>query len=595
MKKLFITVMLIAASWSAQAQKQQSGFTVLKKDIPDPAKAILVVTSNFEGSVYLTAGGTAYPINLIFQWNIKKVNCSYVEPGEYELISTAVNYESGNWKITEYFPFTGSIRLEAGKAYFLHIETTFVPKGKPTCDLQTSPERLAAGKEKFQRYFPKVFSSVKGELEPAVFLPTPKMRAVGDALLDEKFADNSRGWPTFDDGIHKSYVANNSLIIENNGADSCVLTLPVDFPNSFDVRLETTWAGGNNNKAFGLILGRDNKNNLRYYIANNGHFSVQRWFYPNYITVQWPLFAKDWSKYDCINTGVGAKNEIRVQNVKLEGTYLWMTSVFINDVMVARNIYKIDITSKANMIGKGVMGIISYGPQNVAVNRLILSELQEKGSQDARVVSTPTPPAPPAPAPSATELTWRDMLKQAISANPRHTWDDGDRYKGQDMSNGMGAYLWGNGGMYFGDLREKNRNGYGIDIAPDGNDIVNCPGCKYYAGNWANGEKNGVGACYDAAGKMLYIGEFKDGRPAHAYPSTGDNAAYRFEILNYDGGKYIGETFNGRRDGYGVYIWKTGDFWFGGWKDGARSGAGLYIYNNGNLLTGTWKGDTHTQ
>ena len=585
MKKVIITLMLMVASWSAQAQKQQTGFTWIRNDIPDPAKAILVVTSNCIGSVYLTPGSTAYPINLYDLTDKKRESTTrgyyFLEPGEYEFIT----FVSGS----TYFPFKGSFRLEAGKAYFLgYIEG--VPAGgrAPTCELQTNPERLAECMEKFQQKYPQIFSAVKGEMEPVAFLPTQKMRAVGNARLDETFADNSRGWPTSDG---KSYVANNSLIIENNATDSCVLSLPVDFPKSFDVRLETTWTGGNNSRAFGLVLGFDNVNNLRYYITNNGHFSVQRWFYPKYFVYPWPLFAKEWHKYDCINTGNGAKNEIRVQNVKLEGTYFWMTSVFINDVMVARNTYKIDVSSKTNIIRKGVMGIISYGPQNIAVNRLTFSELKEKGSQDARVVSTPTPHAPPQ---SATELTWRDMLKQAISANPANNWDNGDRYKGQAMANGMGAYLWSDGTMYYGSWVENKRTGYGIYITPDGYTVLNCPDCKYYAGNWSNSEKSGTGSCYDATGKLLYRGEFKDDRPVGTYPSTDDNAAYKFELFNYDNGKCIGETYNGRRHGYGIYVWQTGNLWFGWWKDGLRDGAGLYIYNNGNLLTGTWKGDTHT-
>jgi hypothetical protein len=186
------------------------------------------------------------------------------------------------------------------------------------------------------------------------------------------------------------------------------------------------------------------------------------------------------------------------------------------------------------------------------------------------------------------------MLTQAISANPSNIFDNGDRYKGQSRLNGMGAYLWSDGTMYLGSASENKRNGYGIYIAADGNTLNNCPDCKYFAGNWLNGEKSGVGACYDIAGKLLYLGEFKDDRPVHAYPSTGDFAAYKFDVINFDNGKYIGETANERRDGYGVYVWKSGDVWLGGWKDGLRVGAGLYIYNNGNLLTGTWQGDTHT-
>ena len=244
-----------------------------------------------------------------------------------------------------------------------------------------------------------------------------------------------------------------------------------------------------------------------------------------------------------------------------------------------------------NFGGMDLSNIILYVPQAA-----IASYRSAVGWKEFRYIhSIGSKPTPPTSAKSVPEITWHNMLKQAISANPTNTWDTGNRYKGQNMSNGMGAFLWGSGTMYFGSFIENKKNGYGINIVTDGKINTNCPDCKYYVGNWSNDLKSGAGACYDASGKLLYRGEFSEDWPVGVYPLTDENAAYKFEIINYDDRKYIGETCDGRRHGYGILVWQTGDLWFGWMKDGARDGAGLHIYKNGNLLSGTWKGDTHYQ
>ena len=186
---------------------------------------------------------------------------------------------------------------------------------------------------------------------------------------------------------------------------------------------------------------------------------------------------------------------------------------------------------------------------------------------------------------------WYDMLKQAVSSNPTNTWEDGDKYKGQSRTNGLGVYLWDNGDIYFGNSKENRRNGYGVYVVMS-DIILNCPDCKYYAGNWSNGIKSGEGFCYDASGNLLYFGEFKENKPQGGYPSTGTNFdPYKFAVKDYDNGKYIGQTKNGKKQGYGLYIFNNGDIWFGWWKDDTRDGAGITIFNSGTLQTGNWKGN----
>jgi len=192
---------------------------------------------------------------------------------------------------------------------------------------------------------------------------------------------------------------------------------------------------------------------------------------------------------------------------------------------------------------------------------------------------------------------WHNMLKQSISTNPKYSCDCGDIYKGEDRTNGMGAYLWDDGAMYFGSFLKNAKDGYGISlIGSDGNTVKNCPNAKYYVGEWSNGKKNGTGSCYDASGKLIYHGVFMDDIPQATYPTTGNYSSFKFEIIDFgsDGMLYIGETKDGKMNGYGIFVWDNGDLWFGKLKDDLRDGRGIYIWKNGHTHTGTWKGVTQT-
>ena len=194
MKKLIITVMLVLAASSILAQK--TVWRHLDKDKPDPTKAVLAVTSNKpEGLIRVTKGNTAYellcPINSKFNFTQdneeKSVRYYYIEPGEYEFTAYITSiFLSKKYPMremyTKNFNFTGSFRLEAGKAYYfghvivnIPINTvnnvqSIDPDAKQTCTIDTNVENRVMIREKFQKNLPKVFNSVKGEIEQVVFL-----------------------------------------------------------------------------------------------------------------------------------------------------------------------------------------------------------------------------------------------------------------------------------------------------------------------------------------------------------------------------------------------------------------------------------------
>lgn len=199
---------------------------------------------------------------------------------------------------------------------------------------------------------------------------------------------------------------------------------------------------------------------------------------------------------------------------------------------------------------------------------------------------------------SSSNLSWRDMLIQAITTNPTQTLNNG-KYKGQKSDgsrNGLGAYTWTDTkDVYFGKFAANSRDGYGIYIIGNDNIIANCPKCKYYVGNCSKDNKQGKGTCYDETGKLIYYGDFTNDKPTGTYPITGYDT-YKFEVVNYnDGNKYIGETKEGKRSGKGIYVWIDGGLWYGEWKDGIRSGFGIYITKDGTITTGTWNGDNYSK
>ena len=183
-------------------------------------------------------------------------------------------------------------------------------------------------------------------------------------------------------------------------------------------------------------------------------------------------------------------------------------------------------------------------------------------------------------------MSWRENLKNAISTNGRNT--DNGIFKGENTSDGMGAYLWNNGDTYIGNFRDNSAYGQGIFIigsVTDNRNISNCPNAKYYVGSWSGGVKVGTGRCYDASGKLIYNGEFRDDKPTGSYPSTGNYSAYKFEPIILDNyNKLIGEILNGRLHGYSIIVWQDGRICFSWWKDGIINDTNICIENDGSVV-----------
>lgn len=162
---------------------------------------------------------------------------------------------------------------------------------------------------------------------------------------------------------------------------------------------------------------------------------------------------------------------------------------------------------------------------------------------------------------------------------------------------GYRLYIWGEYNMLEIGWNNKQGKNDGVNLLFAGSKetriVLNCPNARFFVGEESDGEKNGMGTCYDKYGSLIYYGPFRDNKPTGTYPTPGDGYKnYRFELIEYtDGDRYIGETKYGKRQGKGLYIWKDGSCWYGAWKDDSRDGRGVYFSPEGKRTTGNWKGD----
>lgn len=192
---------------------------------------------------------------------------------------------------------------------------------------------------------------------------------------------------------------------------------------------------------------------------------------------------------------------------------------------------------------------------------------------------------------SLSKGAWRTHMRKVLDYVTKRTTNGA--YKGQIYNGskyGYGVYWWKEGDYLFGYWSNNRKTGYGIYIYGDGYEMENCPECVYFVGYSVKSDR---GACYDKYGNLIYFGDFSNGRPTGTYPTTDNYSSYKFECKEYDGDRYIGETYKGQRHGQGIYIWKNGDAWYGSWKDGKREGDGILLYYEGKVKYGKWIADKY--
>jgi hypothetical protein len=125
-----------------------------------------------------------------------------------------------------------------------------------------------------------------------------------------------------------------------------------------------------------------------------------------------------------------------------------------------------------------------------------------------------------------------------------------------------------------------------------------------YEGSCNQGFAEGRGR---AAGKDLYDGEFRRGKPHGngTYRWSSTNSSYSGEFVDglpngrghhrygektkYAGDEYEGEVKAGRPDGKGIYRFANGDVYEGQFRAGKRHGTGAYRWANGCSYVGQFR------
>merc|ERR1719160_1044713 len=153
------------------------------------------------------------------------------------------------------------------------------------------------------------------------------------------------------------------------------------------------------------------------------------------------------------------------------------------------------------------------------------------------------------------------------------------------------------GASYHGEWVDNKKNGYGVQVFPNG---------EKYEGQWGNGLRNGEGTLWVPVGKAkklrkLYVGGWKDDRRhgkgtcffkgGEYFQGTWDHGMMHGQgTLRYaNGDLYIGQWHEGQRSGQGTLNKANGDCYEGFWLNDKREGSGSYFYSaSGKVFVGEW-------
>lgn len=166
------------------------------------------------------------------------------------------------------------------------------------------------------------------------------------------------------------------------------------------------------------------------------------------------------------------------------------------------------------------------------------------------------------------------VFLDVVCNNPYKSIASGNNeYLGQvgNMDNlyGYGMYMTGDGSQFIG----KFRNGkmmFGITI---GKEMALVGSTNYYASySLTTGKLDFV---FRVTEKVVVNAEYLDD--------------YKFMRLKYaNGDEYMGETYQGKRHGYGIYYYANGDQWYGQYINDVRNGFGALFSSDGGMKIGQW-------
>lgn len=128
--------------------------------------------------------------------------------------------------------------------------------------------------------------------EKAVF--SDKQDAFIQVPIIEDLISTSSGWPELDNDDHRLEIDGDAYVIERKNAKITAATTLADFDDSerWLIECDAEWMAGDDNCAFGLVIGRGNNSFFSFDISANGYYRFGRtidWNFENII---------EWTKDD---------------------------------------------------------------------------------------------------------------------------------------------------------------------------------------------------------------------------------------------------------------------------------------------------------
>ncbi|RLD78201.1 MAG: hypothetical protein DRJ10_10730, partial [Bacteroidetes bacterium] len=185
--------------------------------------------------------------------------------------------------------------------------------------------------------------------------------------------------------------------------------------------------------------------------------------------------------------------------------------------------------------------------------------------------------------------------KMKFHGQGKFYYANGDTYKGyfaNDKYNGYGVYYnKGTGDKYTGYWKNEKKYGQGTIVFGGKSKSAG----EKYKGNWVNDMRDGWGTYYYKNGDK-YVGRWKfnklNGEGSYFFAGGKVEKAYWANGKRYSANSTKKGCISGDCDnGYGTYVFKTGEKYAGNWKNLKRNGKGINYFVDGEWYKGDWVND----
>lgn len=172
-----------------------------------------------------------------------------------------------------------------------------------------------------------------------------------DYFFSDQFKNNSKNWFTGSDEKKNFNVKNGKYYLKHKRKEKGWATYQdaiIDTNRDFEIETKIDKISGVTNYGYGLIFGKKDKNDFRFYISSSGYYKVAR------IVDNKEQIIKKWTTTNYVNSGNQKSNLLKVE--KINGNYKF----YINDNYVYQMEYEKFFGNK--------LGFVVYNNQEIAVD-----------------------------------------------------------------------------------------------------------------------------------------------------------------------------------------------------------------------------------